>query len=430
MSIHNGLNNTQEIPSVFPNSSSESISPSQVTPLKSTEPSIHNTDPEIPLNPAGTRPSIPPREPIHRASMQSGASNGQNAMPYRRPPRQSAKKPKRNGNSESEPKKKKRKKRKRSSCIARLIASFLTLCLVIFVIYSAVAISVIKKLQYQETGIRHMEENSLAQADDQVRNILLIGTDSRSTEKGHVESIHIFSISKHNKTVTLSSLLKDCYVNIPTVGADRLSEAYSYGGPTLLMDTITNEFGIPVDEYICIGFSAYINLVNSLGGLEMNVSDETMKAINQSLKNEINMKLRQDDQMDLLNSAGKVVLNGKQLLAYSRMNGAEGFDRLNVQDLIVSGIVEKLKSADFSTLSNIAKEAFPVIWTNMKTSTLYALTLTLPIHLLRYDYQSLQLPVKGTYHNYQDDNGNKCFTVDYDANLKQFLSALQNTNKQ
>lgn len=426
MSIQNGLNNTQEIEQIQQNPLLSPVPNPLESPLESLFHQESAESPARPVNPAGSRSSSHVRTPIRRASMIAKEQTSEAEMHYRRPPRQQSKSVKRNANGEKNSKKKKRKRKKHLSCIGRLIASLLTLCLVLFVIYSAIAISAIKKIQFQETDTRHLEENSLAKLDDQVRNLLLIGTDSRMTEKGHVESIHIFSISKHNKTITLTSLLEDCYVNIPTIGADKLRNAYAYGGPTMLMDTITNEFGIPIDEFICVGYSAYINLVNALGGLEMDVSEQTVQQINRVLKDEINMKLRADDQSDLLRHSGEVVLNGKQLLAYSRMQNSDGFDKINLQDIVLKGILDKLKSADFSTLSDIAKDAFPVLWTNMSTLKLYGLTITLPIQLIRYDFQTLQLPGQNTYQSFISESGEKGFTVDYDANLKLFQSYMTN----
>ena len=402
-----GLANTQEIP--------------QAGQLPPTYP----TYPSAPVS-QHARPSHPPRQPIRRATMITQETEEEKSMPYRRPPREKAKSVKREETSESEPKKKKKKRRKRKSCLGRLIASIITFLLVIFVIYSAIAIYVVKKLEFQATDTRHLEENTITVQDDDVKHYLLIGTTSRQTEKGSADSIQIISVSKHNHSFTMSSLLGDCLVNIPSYGAGKLTDAYTFGGPTMLMDTITNELGIPVDQYICVGFSAFMNFANTLGGLEVHISEEEMKQINEMLKDEINTKLHEASEADILKSAGDIVLNGKQLLAYSHLKekAQSGLSEVEHQKEVWSGLFEKAKNMKLSDASDLVKSAFPIVTTNMDTLTLYGLSLKLPYHLIRYDYQSLTLPADGTFKETKDEKGQKVFTVDYDANLQHFRTAL------
>ena len=402
-----GLENTQEIPSVTAS-----------TPVIPPNHAYGNVPPK--------RPAQPPRQPIRRATMISQENENEKSMPYRRPPREQSKTVKRETSSESESKKKKKKRRKRKTCLGRLIASIITFLLVIFVIYSAIAVYVIKKLEFRETGTRHLEENTIAVKDDDIKNYLLIGTTSRQTEKGSADSIQIISVSKHNHSFTMSSMLGDCLVNIPSYGVGKLTDAYTFGGPTMLMDTITNEFGIPIDEYICIGFSAFMNFANTLGGLEVDISEEQMKQINEILKDEINTKLHEASEADVLKSAGKIVLNGKQLLAYSHLKekAQSGLDELEHQKKVWTGLLEKAKDMKLSDASAVVKSAFPIVTTNMDTLTLYGLSLKLPFHLIRYDYQSYTMPAEGTFTESIDEKGKAVYSVDYDANLQQFRSAL------
>lgn len=452
MSLHNGLNNTEEFevpeqpqqpvygypeqpeygsteppPAASGISETQEIEPVLPPPAYAQErPAVSSPAAPRPSRPRqpGANPGYPPRQPIHRATFTPAESEPGKKMPRRRPPRETEEaesKP-----AAAKPKKKKRKKRRRS-CIGRLIASILTFALVIFVIYSCIAIFAVKKLQYNETGNRRLEENSIAIQDDQVRNILLIFTNGRATEKGRADAIIVMSLSKHNKSITFTTIQEDSYVNIPTYEPDLLKNAYAYGGPTLLMDTVTNNYGIPVDEYLCCGFSAFINLADAFGGIQMKVSEAEKTAINKLLTEEINMKMREADNTDLLQSAGDIVLNGRQLLAYFRLKVDEASKQSpeEYRNRVINGLLEKAKSMDLSELKNIVKKSFPVISTNMDTLTLYLLSLTLPIDAFRYDTQTMNLPIEGSY-SYQvvDGKEEKVMVVDCDKNLQYFRTKI------
>ena len=454
MNNQNGINQTEEFPAIFPpnpvnevnHAESEPQSPT-IYPENGLEPPANLTvfpqnlpssagafseTAQIPVVPPQNKPPVhpvsathPPRQPIRRASMSSTENPEEPVMPYRRPPQQKNKPVKRES-SESEPKKKRKRRKKRKSCLGKLIASFITLLLVIFTIYSVISVWFVKKLQYQTTGDRSIEENSISIQDDDVKNYLLIGTTSRRTEKGKADSIHLLSVSSHNHSFTFSTISPDCRINIPQNGEGLLKDAYSYGGPTLLMDTITNEFGIPIDHYFCVGFSAFANLADSLGGLEFNISEKEMNEINEMLKDGVNSALTNVTDSDFLKSSGKMILNGKQLLAYSHLKDSAkaGLSDLSNQKIVWDGLLNKVKNMDFSTVKKVAKDALPIVTTNLDTLQLYGLSLKLPYHLIRYDFQSLSLPFDGTFKEETDENGVKALTVKYDDNLQKFRSAM------
>jgi LCP family protein required for cell wall assembly len=68
----------------------------------------------------------------------------------------------------------------------------------------------------------------------------------------------------------LISLPRDSIVDIPRVGSgQKLNAAYAYGGPDLLVETVENETGLYVDNYVEIGFGGFVNLVDAVGGVEI-----------------------------------------------------------------------------------------------------------------------------------------------------------------
>lgn len=362
---------------------------------------------------------------IRRASYQEQMPANEKIIPYRQP--QPAYRPPEFEEEiqEPAPKKKKRKKRRRHGCLAKIITSMLILVIVLFGIYSGIALLAIKQLDYEETGTRAITATA-AEPDSGVRNIMLIGTDNREDERGRADTVIILSFSKHNHTVTMTSLLRDSYVNIPNHGTDKLNAAYAYGGATLLMDTVTSNFGIPVDDYICVNFRAFVHITDAVGGIKVEISDREAEAINTILQSEINRIMGDEPTDDFLPSGGTFQLNGKQALAYTRIRfvGNADFERTERQRNVLDLMLAKLMHLSPTAIPKILTKAVPELKTNMTTSQLYLLSLETPLKLIGYDIQKLRLPADGTFSDQKSPDGQMVLAVDFDANLQLYLKSI------
>ena len=110
----------------------------------------------------------------------------------------------------------------------------------------------------------------LPMKEDGVVNILLIGNDSRENgDDGRSDAMILLSVSSRTKTIYMTSLLRDIYVEIPGHDSNRLNAAYSFGGAELLMETVEKNFGIPVSRYVHVNFQAFVGLVDSVGGVDL-----------------------------------------------------------------------------------------------------------------------------------------------------------------
>lgn len=370
---------------------------------------------------AGSNP--PPHAQIRRASYQEQMPEGGKTMPYRQPPQRAAEY--HEPAPEPAPKKKKHRKRRRHSCLSRIVTSLISLAVVLFALYSGVVLLAIRKLNYEETAPRALTE-SAAEPDAEVRNVLLIGTDNREDERGRADTMILLSFSKHNHTVTMTSLMRDSYVSIPNHGTDKLNAAYAYGGATLVMDTITNNYGIPVDDYICVNFKAFVHIADALGGIKVEVSDREAEAINIILQSEVNQIMGDDPMDDFLPSGGTFTLNGKQALAYARIRyvGNADFERTERQRTVLDLMLNKVKHASPTAIPKILSKAMPELKTNMTTGQLYLLSLETPVKLISYEMQKLRLPADGTYSDQTSPDGQMVLAVDFDANLQLYLKTI------
>ncbi len=315
------------------------------------------------------------------------------------------------------PKQLKKRKKHRHGCAYRLITALLTLVLAVFLLYSAASVLAIKQIRYEAPTERSLIP-SIAEPDTDVRNILLIGTDSRDQERGRADTMIVLSFSKHNKTLTMTSLLRDSYVSIPDHGPDKLNAAYAYGGAQLLMDTIVNNYGIPIDEYVCVNFRAFVHIADALGGLQITVSDREAEAINVILESEVNGIMGDDPKADFLPSGGTFVLNGKQALSYARIRhvGNADFERTERQRTVLDLMLAKLKHPNPAALPRILHSAMPELTTNISGVNMYLLSLEMPVKLLTYDMQKLRLPADGTFSDSTAPDGQMVLAVNFDQN--------------
>lgn len=146
-------------------------------------------------------------------------------------------------------------------------------------------------------------------------NFLLVGTDSRENltraerndlVTGHAEGSRADTIMllhlPDSGEPTLLSIPRDSYVEIPGNGSNKINAAYSIGGPSLLVDTVEQATNLRVDGYLEIGFGGFVEVVATVGGVEMCL-DEPIS----------------DEKTHLDLPAGCQELAGKEALNYVRM---------------------------------------------------------------------------------------------------------------
>jgi len=108
---------------------------------------------------------------------------------------------------------------------------------------------------------------------DQV-NILLLGSDARPKSSiFRTDTIILVSLNPSLGTVNMVSFPRDLYVNIPGWGMDRINTAWARGGFSKLADTFQHNFGVRPEHYVLINFSSFKMIIDSLGGLDVNVGD-------------------------------------------------------------------------------------------------------------------------------------------------------------
>ena len=136
-------------------------------------------------------------------------------------------------------------------------------------------------------------------------NVALFGVDTRDENSfsGRSDSIIIVSVDKANKTVKLSSILRDSYVAIDGHKNQKITHAYAFGGAELAIKTINQNFGMNITDYVTVNFFKLAEAIDILGGVDVEVSEKERKEIN---------NIGDDDNRNFpyLESSGMVHLNG------------------------------------------------------------------------------------------------------------------------
>ena len=251
--------------------------------------------------------------------------------------------------------------------------------------------------------------------DPMVLNIMLFGEDTRADAEtaGNSDTMVIFSIDTRHKKLKMLSLMRDTYVDIPEYGENRLNAAYTYGGAGLTVAAIQKNYGIKIDRYAVVDFASFKQIINVLGGIEVQLTPEEVDYINWQIwindqdeyknadpyyKEDVRANLRyvwmttvpEEDRPINKNkltfkedsegvSRAKVKLNGRQALWHARNRGEEDicsgddFTRTKRQREVINIIINQLRKSDLATILSVIYEIGPMITTNIKTSEITAL---------------------------------------------------------
>ncbi len=263
-------------------------------------------------------------------------------------------------------------------------------------------------------------------SDDNVFNVLLVGTDARQDGRnGLSDSMILVSINKTTKQIVMTSFMRDINVQIPGTDAEtwhKLNWAHSHGGAELLMDTLEFNFGVQIDYYAKVDFVAFAQIIDSVGGLDIEITQAEATAMQDPMR-EQNRILGNEYGTDYLYEAGTYHMNGNQALAYSRIRKKVGddFARTDRQRQVLTLISDKVKDMKLTELDKFIQDVLPKITTNMDKSTVKSLIFSMPL-CLNYEKSSQRVPFGDNKESwdYASTADGSVIQVDFEQN-RQFL---------
>ncbi|MBP5417540.1 MAG: LCP family protein [Clostridiales bacterium] len=214
----------------------------------------------------------------------------------------------------------------------------------------------------------------VSQKDSKVENILVFGVDSRGTNDVtcRADAILIVSIDKRRDCVKMISLMRDTGVKIEGKSStDKLTHAYAYGGVGLLINTINDNFGLDIQRFVMLDFGSSSNLIDMVGGIDIDVTAGEVKFANQNI-NEENALLGTN--VPLLTHGGRQTLSGVQATSWARIRSLDSdYVRSGRQRTLAISLMHKVASYKWTAKIALLEDSAGMFETNMNSKDMMRL---------------------------------------------------------
>ncbi|MGL4797350.1 MAG: LCP family protein [Paraclostridium sp.] len=207
-----------------------------------------------------------------------------------------------------------------------------------------------------------------------VTNILLAGTDGRTLdEQSRSDAMMILTVDEKNKSLKLTSLARDTYVDIPGHGMEKLTHAYAYGGINLLVETVEKNFELDIQNYAVVNFFSFMDIVDTLGGVTVDIKSNEVKEMN-GFMDECYKWSGRNDGIRYIKSSGYQTLNGYQALCYGRIRkNDDALQRDRRQRELIQGLMDGVKNLPITKYPSLIDTILPYVKTNMKPTQIISL---------------------------------------------------------
>jgi polyisoprenyl-teichoic acid--peptidoglycan teichoic acid transferase len=238
----------------------------------------------------------------------------------------------------------------------------------------------------------------VAQRDPNIENILVFGIDSRGANDVacRADSLIVVTIDKKNHVIKLTSILRDTRVKIAgRTQENRINASYAFGGAGLLINTINDMLDLDIQRFAMFDFWSAARLIDSVGGIELDVSEKELPYLNQVLV-EMNELVPKVEQSPSVADAGLQRLDGRQAIAWARIRKLDSdYARANRQRTVIMTLLDKFADAGTLSLISLINNGLSAFETNMRSTDMIRIALNaLP---LAGTIQEYQMPQNGLY---------------------------------
>lgn len=228
-----------------------------------------------------------------------------------------------------------------------------------------------RDLDFNEKDVKINKE---VQADSGLTgymNIAFFGLDSRDSgnlgKGSRSDAIIVASINNDTHEIRMMSVYRDTYLNLSDDNYDKANSAYFRGGPMQAVNMLNMNLDLDLKEYVAVDFSALTEVVDMLGGIDLEITEEEMGHMN-------NYCIETSDvtgvKTEPLYQYGLVHLNGVQATSYARIRQTLGDDyaRADRQRLVIEKLFEKIQKTDLLTLNSILDKVLPKVSTSLSSA--------------------------------------------------------------
>ena len=239
-----------------------------------------------------------------------------------------------------------------------------------------------------------------ARHEDGVYNILLLGVEAignNSVASGRTDSIMIATLNTKQKTLGLTSIMRDSYVEIPGYYKTKINAAFGHGGINLLYETIAYNYNLRVDGSAIVSFETFQKIIDELGGIDIEITPAEAQYLN--TKNYVSKKSNRNLK------PGWNHMNGNQALGYARVRyratldgSVDDFGRTSRHRRVIGAIFKEVKKSNPITLVKLLDTIFSQVQTDIKKSNASSyLAEVMELSLDGVPLDNLRLPIDGSY---------------------------------
>lgn len=250
-------------------------------------------------------------------------------------------------------------------------------------------------LGINDKGYEDVSDKMSQKEFDKVKTVALFGIDTIDSSIGYYgrsDTIMVASINPKTKAINLISIPRDTYINIPGRGMDKINHAYAYGKEQLAIKTINSNFGLNITEYVTIDFVGLINVINKIGGVNLNITSAEKNYINQTSFESYKIS---GNKVKKVASTGVVTLSGEQALTHSRNRTiGNDFERAGRQRKVIEAVISKLSSLGVNGIMGISDSLLKEVKTNIKVAEYFGTLSKLAVDKDKYlnNMVSSQIP--------------------------------------
>lgn len=207
------------------------------------------------------------------------------------------------------------------------------------------------------------------------KTIALFGGDSRTgdlEEGAQSDTIIIAAINSDTKEVRLASVYRDTTVKQADGKIHKANYAYFTGGPKDAINMLNRNFDLDIQDYVTVDFKALADVVDLLGGIKIDVSDDEVKEMNRHIEGTGAVAGKE---VHKLEEGGTYTMDGVQAVTYARIRKNVGGDykRTERQQIVIKKVVEKAKGMDLAMINKIINKVFPQISTSFSLADMVGL---------------------------------------------------------
>ena len=284
-------------------------------------------------------------------------------------------------------------------------------------------------------------------SDDNVLNILLVGTDERTeavndadafthlnqldgtedttefSDDARADSMILVSLDIKDHIIRLVSIERGTAVPILLDGYegqyDWITHTFRYGGAKLTMKTVEDCFNVQVDHYVRVNFNSFVQIVDAVGGVDIDITEQEAKALNWEVPSNSMLIVNHVD-------PGPNHFDGYTALQYARLRKIDNdWKRVERQRTVIQAVLNQVQNASVVELDNLLNTVLPLIQTNFTKSEIAALLVQLP-GFLGCDVQQMSMPLQGTYGTRTGMDNRLMYDPDWVVNIKALQDFLYN----